>query len=648
MKLPIRMNNRPRQGWGTAARAAVFILIIIVPAALATGVQDTPVTFYQWTVDPAPALDPQSGEGQGDIIANLFLPLTGYDPVEAEVRPSLATAWEMSEDGRVFTFTLRDDVYWVRYDIGTKITARVRAVTAYDFVAGFQRTCMAEDSLLSALLADIVVGCDALAASRPGVLNAEALSVLKVSAPTSRTLTVELKRAASWFLSLTPAIRPAPADVIERYGVAWTLPDHLVTTGPFVLTQYTPGQRLVMVRANTHLPSDLQGPGNVQRVVYDVVRDINAGFSLYLSYKADVSLLPAAEVAGFVGQRPGEAVLLSDQHVAYLGFVNNRAPFNDVRVRRAFAAALDREAFTTQVLNNSGLPAMHLTPPEAVGAPVIDQIGMRYDPEFARAAFAEAGYRGCASFPFVTLLAHQSTIRWVEFMVESWSEVLSCDQSVFKVELVDFSELLARTGPNASYAELPHLFTLVWRGEYPDAHGWVGELLHCETGPRTRRVCSAVDDLIIRAATSDSLAERRALYAQIEADFFGPEGSMPLVPLYQQGRWLAVKPWIELPAQFTGGLATVGQVHWDHVVIDSDLQTSCRRKDAGPAECDAPLVPLPTPVTPTDTPLVSATPTALSTPHTTAQPNSELGDISIPVTPTPTLSGRPPDPPPGD
>ncbi|MBN1287912.1 MAG: hypothetical protein JXB47_21110 [Anaerolineae bacterium] len=613
--------------------AAMLVLVVLAPAdgllSRTAGAQDAPVTFYQWTADAAPDLDPQSGAGQDatDIVANLFLALTDYDPVGGEVLPALAAAWEASDDGREFTFTLRDDVYWVRYDPNTHITARVRVVTAPDFAAGLQRLCTPGGGQLGALLRDIVVGCDAAAPD--------------VDAPDARTLVVALKQAAGWFLSLTPAIRPAPADVIDRYGAGWTLPGNLVTTGPFVLTQYTPGQRVALARANTYFPQDLQGAGNVQRVIYDIVRDTNAGFSLYLEHKADTSMLPALEVAGFVGQRPDEAALLPAQRVAYLGFINDRAPFNDVRVRLAFAAALDRAAFAADVLGGAGRPMTHLAPPGVVGAPAIDQIGVRYDPELARAALAEAGYPACAGFPYVTLLAHQSTSAWVDFMVGSWRDVLGCSKAVFKVELADFATLLTRTGPDTSYADLPHLFTLAWHGEYPDEHAWVGELLDCKAAPRTRRPCSETDDLIVQAAGAGDLARRRALYAQIEAQFFDPEGTIPLVPLYQQAYWLAVKPWVSLPPQLAGGLATVGRVRWDDVVIDGELQQRCRRKADDTSACGGPSVPLPLPATPTETP----SPT--STPRATAQPNADLGDISIPVTatPTPTLSARPPGPP---
>ncbi len=598
-----------------------------------TRAQDAPVTLYRWTTETAPlSLDPQRIVDQvsAEITENLFLALTTRDPITGEVKPALATAWEVSGDGLSWTFTLRDDVYWVRYDPDTRLTARVRAVTARDFVDGLQRTCAPEGGELGARLADLVPGCDVIHNTVPVSTTPDVLAALKAQAPTPHTLVIQMREPSGWFLSITPDLRPAPLDIIDRYGIAWTLPGNLVTTGPFVLVQHTAGQRIEMARLNNHLPADLEGDGNVARVVYNMVRDTNAGFSLYMEHKVDISALPPAEAPGFVGQRLGEAVLLGGQdatfsgtgpHVAYLGFANDRAPFNNALVRRAFAAALDREAFVAEVLGGQGLPMTHLTPPGVFGAPLQPSaaIDLGYDPDLARTAFADAGYPGCARFPYVTLVAHQSTATWVDFMVRAWGEVLGCDASVFQVELVDFSTLLARTSYDASWDAQPHMFTSMWRGEYPDAHNWLGDMLYCHAAPRTRRPCAPVDDLIAQAAATTDPAARRALYAEISAAFFGPEGDMPIAPLYQYAQWEAVKPWVDWKK---GDL-------WDTINIDVELQERCRHKEGDMSACSAPLVTLPAPETATPTAAPSAIPTA----------TGEYGGVVIPVgTSTPTAT----------
>ncbi len=618
---------------------AALLSAYLIPA----GTQSDPITFYRWTTAHAPSLDPQriADPTSADIVANLFLGLTEYDPQAAEVRPLLARRWETLAEGQTFVFTLRDDIYWVRYNADTGTTARVRTVTAEDFVEGVRRACTPEGGVLGALLASIVEGCDALTGDA-------AREQIGVRATSPDTLEIRLTAPAGWFLAVTPALRPVPVDVIQRHGIEWTIPDNLVTNGPFVLARYTPGLRFVFEH-NPYLPEDLAGAGSVQRVQYDVVDDVSAGFSLYLEHKVDRSRLPPNEAAGFAGQIPDEAVLVPDQRVAYAGFTNDRAPFNDARVRRAFAAAVDRSAFVGDVLGGQGVSLLHLTPPQVFGAPPADRTGIAYSPALARDLLAEAGYPGCDRFPRITVLAHESMSTWTEFLVTSWELVLQCNRSVFQVELVEFPELLARTAHDARYAGRPHVFLMVWRGEYADAHNWAGDLLWCETEPRTRRDCGEVDDLIARAAALDDPTQRKDLYLWIEADLFGPEGEMPIVPLFQYARWEAVKPWLEHPLPLDGGLPSVGIVRWDAVTIDGERQTRCRDKEADPVECHAPMMTLPPPPTPTLTPAASATPTPISgefddisipvgTPLPTlaplASPTPEFGDVGIPITPT--------------
>jgi ABC-type oligopeptide transport system substrate-binding subunit len=635
----LRMTNiRPSAAlrhWRPALTLTLLALVVVVAAqpAAVIGVQDDPVTLYRWTAVAAPNLDPQRIDEQAsaDMVENLFLGLTRYNDATGDVLPALAAEWEISADAQTFTFTLRDDVYWVHYDPDTQITARVRPVVAQDFVYAIERACTPDAGQTGELLAGTIAGCDALYSAPSDQLSDDMLVAAR--APAADTLVINTQEPAPWFLSITPAIYPVPADAIERDGAAWTLAGNLVTNGPFVLTRAVPGQ-FVFERRNPHLPEDLADGGNVTRVIYDVVRDLDAGFSLYLEHKVDLSALPLAEVAGFVGQRPGEAVLAPDQRVGYLGFTTNRAPFNDVRVRRAFAAALDRDLFVEQVLGGAGLPVTHLAPAGVFGAPADDAGDLGYDPVYAQEQFADAGYAGCARFPYVTLIAHESSAAWVDFMVSAWNAVLGCDRSVFRVQLVDFTDLLARTGPDASYAEQPNLFALAWRGEYPDANNWVRDLLGCDQEPRTRRACSDVDDLLAQAAAASDTEQRRALYIEAEAALFSAEGEMPLVPLYQRAAWTAVKPWVDaLPPLSESGL--VG-MRWGAVTIDTALQARCRSKDgADLEECTAPMVTLPQPatMTPAPTRVVDFFGDALGQP--TPTPTGEFDGIVIPVTPTP-------------
>ncbi|GAB4435605.1 MAG: ABC transporter substrate-binding protein [Anaerolineae bacterium] len=622
---------------------AAFACLLLSASVLAAAAQPLraqeaqPVTFYRWAVVDAPSLDPHRAADptSAEIVENLFLALTDYDPQTGAVRPELARVWEIAEDGQTFTFTLRDDVFWVRYDPDSRLTARVRAVTAQDFVDGIRRACEPTAApATAALLASVIEGCAAVNQTAPEFITLEALALVGVSAPDPVTLVIRTREPAPWFLAMTPALRPVLLDDIRRYGDGWTLPGNIVTNGPFVLSGNGPNRQMTLLRANPHLPADLEGPGNVARVVFDVAPDASAGYALYLEHAVDVSRFSPEEAAAylFAGVRPPEALEIPEMRVGYFGFAHDRAPFNDVRVRRAFAAALDREAFVAQALGGVGLPMTHFAPPEVFGAPVRDAgADVGYDPDYAREQLAAAGYRDCFGFPSVTLMAFDSASAWVDFALRAWEEVLGCEAQVFNVQLVRFPQLLERTDASAVPSRRPHIFTLLWLGEYPDEHNWVGDVLWCEAAPRTGRVCTETDDLIAEAAVARDAEARRALYAQVEAAFFGPDGEAPVAPLYQWVTWLSVKPWV------SGPLATdlaLGGLHWDWVEIDAAEQARCRAEGAGAAGCTIPFL-LPSPA-PTGTPTRTPTSAALPTLTVTAAPTTTPTVVSVPISATAT------------
>ena len=138
------MSNRIRLSFrALPALLAVMAMILSVAPALAQG--DEYVTYYTAehgdsevsTLDPQRVIDSVSI----DYVENLFLSLTDYHPLTVEIRPELATAWEFDLDTLTWTFTIRDDVPWVRWDPVTDTATEVRKVVAGDFVTGIRRAC---------------------------------------------------------------------------------------------------------------------------------------------------------------------------------------------------------------------------------------------------------------------------------------------------------------------------------------------------------------------------------------------------------------------------------------------------------------------------------------------------------------------------
>ncbi len=235
-----------------------------------------PITYYiAIHGDDVPSLDPQAATDSNsiDFIENLFLGLTDVNPETTQIVPELATDWVYEPETHTWTFTIRDDVPWVYWNPDTGEIKEIRKVVAGDFVVGIQRACHPSNSSLYAeVVASLIAGCRVLRGVSPDDVNPEALARVGVFAPDDTTLQVTLEGPIGYFFAMTPMwfLRAVPPETIERFGggfnVEWTEPGNIVTNGPFVLDEWDRGVRRVL-RRNPLLPADLQGPGNVERVI---------------------------------------------------------------------------------------------------------------------------------------------------------------------------------------------------------------------------------------------------------------------------------------------------------------------------------------------------------------------------------------------
>ncbi len=548
--------------------------------AVATGDM---VTFTGYDTSDIPTLDPQLGEDVTSIyyIENLFVHLTNYDLITADIVPEAATAWTISDDGLTYTFTIRTDIPWVNHNPETgEVKQEVDAdgaplfVTANDFVYGIKRACNPNTgSYYSGIIATVIKGCeDVFQAEDPENIPQEMIDAIGVSAPDDETLVVVLPGSASYFLSMTPmwTIAATPQWAIEEYGAEWIEAGNIVTNGRYVLNAWEHGVSRTLLR-NPLMPEDMQGSGNVDRIVSNVVPDGATGYALWLNSEVDVSGIPSGELEAHLENFGDETISVPDLAVFYIAFRQTKAPFDDVHVRRAFGAAFDSATYVSELRQGQGLPMKHFAPPGIFGAPPIDEVGVGYDPEFAKAELALAGYPDCEGFPQVTLLGYsgESTLAWIEFAQANWEKNLGCSADLIQIEQQSFADLLTAT--KADDAEAPHMWTLGWGPDYADENNWVGDVLHCLNAPRMKRSCGDIDLLIEEARFESDPEKRKALYAEIEEGFFGYEGEYPFFPIFLRIAYVAEHSWLDRDLALFGG----EQVYnW---TIDVDAQAAAQQ-----------------------------------------------------------------------
>lgn len=238
--------------------AAIFVLISSVAAIYEFSAGDVfarqiePVTLHLVSDGPPGNFDPLDAVNPKEVIDPLYLGLTILDPTSETIQPSLAESWEVSADGLTWRFMLRDDVLWVRWNPVLNQVETVRTVTAHDVLYGIQG------------------------------INARAIDDF--------TLEIRLSAPDESFLNLTPSLRAMPQDVIESLGEHWTVPGNLVTNGPFVLDEWVVGVRRVYLH-NPLFPQAIHGPGNVLRVIVDILPEAqlaSAGLALYRKNMVDI------------------------------------------------------------------------------------------------------------------------------------------------------------------------------------------------------------------------------------------------------------------------------------------------------------------------------------------------------------------------
>jgi oligopeptide transport system substrate-binding protein len=512
------------------------------------------------TLDPARvALLDVAGR---DLVENLFVGLTYFNPDTGQIEPALAKGWELSSDGLTWTFHLRDDIFWVRVEPNGGEVQTLRPVVAADLVHALARACRADLNAPDAQTLFVVRGCREIYTQDPASLTSEFIAAtLGVRALDETTVEYRLERGGVHFLSMTsmPIMRPVPVELAPEPGSAWTDPSVIWASGAWLVAGGDLSDRLTLI-ANPTWP--LERAGNVTRV--EVTFDGSPG--------ADFG--PASD--------GDEAQLLAQPVVAFLTFSFEQPPAHDEHVRRALAASLDRERLIAEALgpDQHALPLTGIIPPGTAFAPD-GQIASGYDAEYAQAELAEAGYPDCRGLPPITLMVDSSDTsqRVGESLAAMWEETLGCRAGTFTVDTQPYQDVGAAaqnvpppTPTPAPPEEQPDrpiirapIILRYWQADYPDANNWTADILGCaEAFPgaylHQARDCGPVDQAMQQAVTVYNADTRADLYRRIEEQLFGADGLMPVVPLYVQERavhaasWLTIWPTRAGPLRFDAWL----------------------------------------------------------------------------------------------
>ena len=454
-----------------------------------------------------------------------------------EVMPDVARSWGISEGGRKYVFHLREDVRW----------SDGVPVTAGDFEFTWKRILNPANASPNASLLYDIKGARAFhqgEESNPDIVGVHALD--------DHTLEVELEGPTGYFLSLLAhnATFPVPRHTLEMYGEAWAQVDNLVTNGPFRVENWKTGESMILVR-NPNYHGRLRG--NLQQVELSFDIDKSAVLEMYEDGALDIiglDILLPSERDRARRRHVGEYVSAPESATHYVGFDVSRPPFDDPRVRRAFALATDKTTLASTVLGGYESPATGgFVPPGVAGHSA--GIGLLYDPEGARQLLADAGYPGGHGFPRVDACARERVRPQAEYLQSQWQNNLGVEISW---EIMGWGQYLARLDKTPA-----HIVQFTWIADYPDPDSFL------RTGNVQQRTLwrnETYDALVEKAQRVLGQEERLILYAQADRILIE---SAAIIPLTYSWSHVLVKPWVhKFPA------SALNQWLWKDIIIEAN------------------------------------------------------------------------------
>ncbi len=496
--------SRPQRVQG---RALAFLCFFSF-AALADDVPRQGGSITIAFKDDLSTLDPAIGYDFQDwaVIRSIFSGLMDYVPGTTTLRPMLAASYNLSADGLTYRFALRPGV----------VFSNGRPLVAGDIVYSLTRTLDPRTASPGAPFLTAIDGADAFVHGKAG-------TVAGLSAPDPATVVIRLSHPSAAFLQALALnfADAVPREEVERAGNDFGR--HPVGTGPFVLAEWRPGEALTLTR-NPHYFEP--GIPHLDRVTIRVgeepltaVLQIEQGSVDALGNDIPPArfnqLLHDPAWNGLVARAP-------KLETVYLAMKTNQKPFDDLRVRRAVAGAIDK-ARLAKLLNGRYVVADQVLP---AGMPGYDPgyVGPSYDPAAARALLAQAGYPN----GFSTLLYSNNTDPNPR-LAQAIQQDLAAIGIRAEVRALALQTFNAAAG---SPSDAPLVWSGVegWSADYPDPSDFFTPILSCGSArpggwnwsfhcdPALDAAAQAADAIFEPARQDERLAAWRAVFAGVMAE----------------------------------------------------------------------------------------------------------------------------------
>ncbi len=493
----------------------LFLLILVtalVIGACSKQERDTGNTLHRGIPAEPESLDPHKARTTQaqDVLRDIGEGLVGYSST-GELVAAGAVRWEVSDDGREYTFYLRPEARWSNGD----------PVVAEHYAFGFRRLVdPATAAFYAQFLADIVNARDIVAGDRePAELGVEAVDEL--------TLVIRLERPTPYMLSLLthPSTFPLHPKSVRMHGDGFARPGHLLSNGAYVLDDWVQGSN-IDIRRNESYWNDTNTA--IDRVNYHVLVQDQVELNRYRAGELHITSTVPAESFAAVRQKFGDELHVAPMlGVYYYGFNLTKPPFKgNPELRQALSMAIDREELAESIIGRGEVPAYSWVPPgtdnyepTVMGFAALNQEERN---SLARGLYEEAGY-GAEKPLKIELRYNTSDInKRIAVAIQSmWHDVLGVETSLFNEE---FQVLIA----NVQAREITEVFRGSWLGDYNDAHTFLS-IMQSDASANTPGYANAdYDAFMQRAAEQPDLLARKLFLGEAERELLGDHAVIPI------------------------------------------------------------------------------------------------------------------------
>jgi oligopeptide transport system substrate-binding protein len=473
--------------------------------------------------DPA-TFDPQlvNNSVDSNIAYALFEGLVSADPETVKPIPGIATSWDISEDGLVYTFNLRRNATW----------SDGKIITAEDFLRSWQRVLTPS---LASSYANFFFPIENAEAFYKGEIKD--FERVGIKALDDFTLELRLSTSVPYFIDTLyyPVFFPVPTYQIEKFSPVtsrdetWTKAKNIVSNGPFVLEEWVPNKWVRLKKNPKYWDKDAVGLSEIY--LYPISQALIEERLFKAGQLHKVNSVASIKMPFYLEERPTSFYYGPMYATFYLMLNTEKKPFSDVNVRRALGMAIDRDSIVKNILKAGQQSAGSLVPPDS--SAYRSSLKMSFNPEEARRLLAEAGFPEGKNFPSVTLLYNISDDREKisTALQQMWKKHLGINVKLASQEWKVF--LVSQD--NMQY----DVSVRAWKGDYIDPTTFLDLYRSNSLNNGTGWTDNRYDTLLDKAIQEKDEPSRFKLMAEAEDLLIN---DAPILPMYFFTRGVLVDP----------------------------------------------------------------------------------------------------------